>query len=131
MDRAAFLLALAFVLAAPAAHAEVFRCTSGSGSVTYQEIPCGGGERLQIVDLPASYPAPNTAERDRLFQREAALDQRLEARRERDAREAVARMSQPIVQAAPQEPQYAWFFPPALRLRHHPRAGPRIAPFVR
>jgi hypothetical protein len=36
-------------------------------------------------------PAPNTAERDRLLQREADLDKRLEARRDRELLEAQMR----------------------------------------
>ena len=137
MDRAptSFCIALLSGVAAFAsgAHAEVFRCTSASGAVSYQELPCGAGETLRVVDVPAAYPAPNTAERDRLFQREAALDQRLEAQRERESREAIVRMSQPVPpQAEPQEPQFAWIYPPVMR-PHFGRMGPRprIAPFMR
>ena len=41
--------------------------------------------------IPVEYPAPNVEERNRLFQREAELYKRLEARREREVQEAVLR----------------------------------------
>jgi hypothetical protein len=131
---APFRIALACGLAAAAAvaHAEVFRCTSAAGAVTYQEVPCAAGQAVRIVDLPERYPAANLAERERLFQREAALDRRLEAERERRNREAIARTSQPApAEAQAPDPQVVLFVP---RLRHarasriHPRLHP---PFFR
>jgi hypothetical protein len=46
---------------------------------------------LAKIDIPTSYPAPNTAERDRLWQREAEHYKRLEARRNRELVEAQMR----------------------------------------
>lgn len=76
-------------LAALPAAAEIYRCSDG-GRVTYQEIPCvtAAGE---LTAIPTSFPPPNAAERDRLFEREAALYRRLEARRERELKEAMLR----------------------------------------
>jgi len=125
---------LAIALLAGAAHAEVFRCTSSSGSVSYQEMPCGADETLRVVNVPSAYPAPNVAERDRLFQREAALDQRLEMERERLSREAIVRMTQPEPQVQPpMDPQYAWLFPPVMNrsFRQRPGPHPRPQPFMR
>ena len=114
---------------APAVHAEVFRCTSAAGAVTYQEIPCAAGESLGIVDVPESYPAANVAERDRLFQREAALDQRLEAERERRSRETIARISQPApAEAQAPEPQVVLFVPPQARHLRPSRIHLRLRP---
>jgi hypothetical protein len=111
-------LACGMTALAAAAHAEVFRCTSTAGAVTYQEIPCAAGEARRIVDVPEAYPAANVAERDRLFQREAALDRRLEAERERRSRETIARISQPVpADAQAPEPQVVLFVPEARRLR--------------
>lgn len=129
-------IALACGLAAfaGAAHADVFRCTSPAGAVTYQEVPCAADQAVKIVDVPERYPAANVAERDRLFQREAALDRRLEAERERESREAIARMSRPAPVAAQEaEPQVALFLPtpprPSRRARvHHLHLRP---PFFR
>ena len=112
-------LACAATALAAAAHADVFRCTSPVGAVTYQEIPCAANQAARIVDVPETYPAANVAERDRLFQREAALDRRLEAERERLSRETIARISQPgPAEAQPPEPQVALFVPAQAR---HPR----------
>ena len=120
MDRRPFPLRIAFACGlaavAGAAHAEVFRCTSPAGAVTYQEAPCAADQAARIVEVPESYPAANLAERDRLFQREAALDRRLEAERERRNREAIARISQPApVEAQAPEPQVVLFVPAHLR----------------
>ena len=43
------------------------------------------------VDIPSSFPDANALERERLFQREAALDARLLKRAEIDAAERIAR----------------------------------------
>ena len=83
------LLFVACAALATSAGAEIYRCAAG-GTVTYQEIPCADGA-LARIDIPTSYPAPNTAERDRLLQREAELYKRLEARRNRELVEAQMR----------------------------------------
>jgi hypothetical protein len=123
-------LALAAILAfAAPARAEIFRCTSAAGSVTYQEIACAEGERLRRVDVPASYPEVDSAERERLFRREAELDRRLEARRERESREAIARISRPpAVEAQPPDPQVVLFVPTFPRSPRHSHAHARFRP---
>ena len=116
--RSSLRIALACGMAAlaGAAHAEVFRCTSATGAVSYQEMPCPADQSVRRVDVPESYPAADVAERDRLFQREAALDRRLEAARERRSRETIARISQPVAVEAPApEPQVVLFVPAHLR----------------
>ena len=82
-------LVVAFFLPAPAA-AEIVRCAGVDGRVTYQQIPCESGSEAR-VGIPNNYPAPNSAERDRLLAREAALDRRLEAERERWQQDAALR----------------------------------------
>jgi len=84
----ALLLGLGF---AAGATAEIFRCSASDGHVTYQEIPCPASSREKLAAIPTDFPAPNTVERDRLLAREAALDRRLEARRDRETQEAIAR----------------------------------------
>jgi hypothetical protein len=96
----AMLIAAAALLATPAG-AAIFRCTAADGSVSYQEMECGAAEKSRVMDLPAQYPSADPTERQRLFEREAALDRRLEAQRERDSREAVARSMQPPEQPIP------------------------------
>jgi hypothetical protein len=67
---------------------------------------------VTVLDLPASFPPVDGEARQRLFEREAALDRRLEAQRERDTREAVARaMQPPPPQIIPEEPQLIWALP--------------------
>lgn len=120
MDRRPFAFRIALACGvtalAGAAQAEVFRCTSAAGAVTYQEVPCAADQAARIVDLPERYPAADGAERDRLFQREAALDRRLEAERERLTRETIARISRPpAAEAQAPEPQVVLFVPAHLR----------------
>lgn len=87
--RKLFLLA---ALALPAvAGAEIVRCAGADGRVTYQQLPCGGDMTEQRVGIPTEYPAPNHAERDKLLAREAALDRRLEAERDRWQHDAALR----------------------------------------
>jgi len=105
----------AVALPAPAA---ILRCTSARGAVTYQESPCPPSEAARVVHVPASFPAIDPRERERLFEREAALDRRLEARRERESREAIARAAQEAAapKAQPEPPaQVIWIGPPILR----------------
>src|SRR5436190_24377027 len=73
------------------AAAEIVRCAEPDGRVTYQEIPCSASSAESRPAIPTAFPAPNIAERDRLFAREAALDRRLEARRDRETQEAALR----------------------------------------
>jgi hypothetical protein len=110
---------------AAAASAEIFRCTAPDGAVTYQQIPCPSASSERPVDVPASYPGFDPAERERLFDREAALDRRLEARRERESREAIAAQASRAQQAKAQASEPAYFLAgpiaPILRLPHGPR----------
>ncbi|HUQ27347.1 MAG TPA: DUF4124 domain-containing protein [Usitatibacter sp.] len=83
-------VAALFALALPA-HAEIFRCTAASGSVTYQEIPCPSSGFGGATGIPDVYPEINRLERDRLLQREAALQARMLKRAEIDSAERIAR----------------------------------------
>jgi hypothetical protein len=78
------------LLALPAA-AEIFRCTSERGAITYQEIPCPAAAQAATLDIPSQFPEVNRAERERLLAREAALEARLLKRAEIDAAERIAR----------------------------------------
>lgn len=108
--RVLVLLAASFV--SGAALADVFRCTERGGRVTYQEIPCPTDNAERVIALPEQFPEVNREARERLFQREAALEARqLErekmdtalriAREERLAREAESRAQQPVPDVAP------------------------------
>jgi hypothetical protein len=128
-SKASLLLAGLALCALPAT-AEIYRCTAKGGAVTYQQIPCPGSENGTVLDVPASYPAADAQERERLFQREAALDRRLEAERERLSRESIARALQPPLPPTvePAEPQVIWPIAPLFRAHRtfpHPRMGPR------
>jgi hypothetical protein len=86
--RSLLVLALGF-LALEAGSSEVYRCSTASG-VEYQALPCDAGASERAVRIQ-EFPPANTAERDRLLQREAALDARLLKRAEIDAAERMAR----------------------------------------
>lgn len=105
-SRLAGLAALAAALAMPAG-AEIFRCTSPRGDVSYQQAACPAMSASRVVDVPSSYPNADPMQRQQLFEREAALDRRLEARRERETREAIARDAQAAAEAAAQSQQQA------------------------
>ena len=83
--------ALALLLALPLSlhAAQIYRC-SGAGGVAYQETPCEAATAQQAWAVP-EFPAVNTAERERILQREAALEARLLKRAEIDAAERIAR----------------------------------------
>jgi hypothetical protein len=72
------------------AASEIYRCKSPAGAVTYQQQPCADANEGGAVGIATSYP-DHTAERDRLMQREAAMDARLLKRLEIDAAERIAR----------------------------------------
>lgn len=76
-------------LAADAA-AEIYRCKPEGGTVSYQQQPCASPGDGDTVGIATVYP-DHTAERDRLMQREAAMDARLLKRLEIDAAERIAR----------------------------------------
>jgi len=87
----ALLAAAMLGLAANAVAAnEIYRCRASGGSVTYQQEPCPVASEAEAVNIPTSYP-DHTAERERLMQREAAMDARLLKRLEIEAAERIAR----------------------------------------
>jgi hypothetical protein len=81
---------LAAALVLPA-HAEIFRCTATGGAVTYQELPCAEAEKARTMNIPASFPEVNSSERNRLLQREAALESRMLERERIESAERIAR----------------------------------------
>ncbi len=128
------------VLACPA-RADIYRCTDASGAVTYQQSACDAPDAKRL-DIAESYPPVASGERERLLAREAALDRRLEARRERESREALARAAlqaavAPVPEAAAPEPGIGWVLTPAFPAHRHflghrghgPRAGRSHRPF--
>jgi len=109
--------AAALSVGAPA-NAAVFRCTAADGGITYQDAPCAGADAAQATDIPTQFPPVNEAERARILQREAELEARLEARRERESREASLRSVAAPAPVAPREPYvegYPLYFPLALQ----------------
>ena len=121
MKRAAAIAGGGLALAAGAAGAAVFRCTDADGRVTYQDSECAGAANGHATSIPTDFPPPNTAERELILKREAELEQRLEARRERESREAMLRLaSTPPPQP---EPQYTEVYPV-----YYPVLGPRPMP---
>lgn len=116
--------ALGVLLAATTAQATVFRCTEADGGITYQDRACRDGATNGATDIPTQFPPPNEAERARLLEREALLEQRLEQRRERESREARLRSVAAPAPAAPDAyvEGYPLYFPLVLRrplLRPH------------
>ena len=72
--------------------AGIYRCTSPSGGITYQETACDGVQSGgPATNIPTSFPAVNTAERDRLLHQVALLEERELRRYEIDSRERIAR----------------------------------------
>jgi hypothetical protein len=85
------LLAVIALLAGPLAVAgPAYRCTAPGGAVSFQDQPCANARDEQAIEL-AGYPPVNAAERDRLLQRESALDARMLKRAEMDSAERIAR----------------------------------------
>ena len=118
-----------------AAAGNIVRCVAKGGSVTYQEAPCPEASSEKSIGIPTDYPAPNFTERDRLLAREAALDKRLEARREREVQELAVREARAAVEAeleiarlaaAQQQPQYLLAYP--YWRPQHPRPHPHRSP---
>jgi Domain of unknown function (DUF4124) len=130
------MLGAALLLLAANANAstEIFRCTAPDGSVTYQQVPCPTAASGGAVDIPSSFPEANALERERLFQREAALDARLLKRAEIDAAERIARedrlarereaqAERDRVQNAQNAPAYV-VVARSLRMQRHPPRRP-------
>lgn len=93
MSAREFLLLSWLLFAWPDANAtsEIYRCIAYGGTVTYQQFPCPPASGEGTIALPSSYPEINRVERERLLQREAALDARLLKRLELEAAERIAR----------------------------------------
>jgi pyocin large subunit-like protein len=77
------------LLALDAGAANIYRCTTAKG-VAYQEQPCEAEAREASVGV-GEFPPANTAERNRLLEREAALDARMIKRAELDTAERIAK----------------------------------------
>jgi hypothetical protein len=125
----------AALAAAPAFAADdIYRCVGADGAVAYQQMPCeaAGG----VARVPTSFPPVNAAERDRLFEREAAMYQRLEAQRERQLAETLERNSrQGAIEkarieaaAAAEAPLYVVGYPRYGRGWYGNRVPPRVNP---
>jgi hypothetical protein len=139
---AARLLPVLALALASAAHAgEIVRCKVAGGGVTYQHGPCAGPAEESRLRIATDFPEPNKAESQRIFDREAALDRRLEARRDRELQEQQMREARAereaererlALLAAQQAPQYAIAYPlwrgrdgyagPARPVQHLPRS---------
>jgi hypothetical protein len=112
---------IALALLCGAAHAnEIVRCKVPGGGVTYQHGPCMGAAEESRPRIASDFPEPNKAESQRIFEREAALDKRLEARRDRELQEQQMREARAEREeerrraeliAAQQAPQYAIAYP--------------------
>ena len=132
MKMRASICGVVLLFTAGGAGAEIYRC-SAAGSVTYQEVPCPAAAAGGSVAIPTSFPDANTAERDRILQREAALDARLLKRAEIDASERIARDDriarertlQALLERERAEPSPV--FVVARPLRHNPRRAWPIA----
>jgi uncharacterized protein DUF4124 len=134
---AALLLALPPCVAA----GEIVRCVE-AGQVTYQDAPCGVSSVGRPAGIASEYPPPNVAERNRLFEREAAMYRRLEARRDRELQEEALRTARESVELErarlaaleAQPPQYLVAYPPRVWARSarqsHPAHRPVIGPGV-
>jgi hypothetical protein len=118
------LLVAAALACTSAAANDIVRCKDAGGAVTYQPAPCPDRTEQSRPQIPASYPEPNRAESQRIFEREAALDRRLEARRDRELHEQQMREARAereaererlATLAAQQQPQYVVAYPLASR----------------
>ena len=114
------LLGLALAAGTGAWANEIVRCRVPGGGVTYQHGPCPESAQESITRIATAYPEPNRAETQRIFEREAALDKRLEARRDREMQEQQMREARAEREeerrraeliAAQQQQQYAIAYP--------------------
>ena len=133
--RVVLLVAATLAIPAPAL-ADVFRCTAPGGGVTYQQIPCPTDNAERVVPLPDQFPEINREARERLFQREAALEARLLEREKMDTALRIAREDRLAREAEARRQQVAdntpYYFPvqpfplrPMFRIRPHPQFHPR------
>lgn len=115
---------------------DIVRCKDARGGVTYQPAPCPDRTEESRPQIATSYPEPNRAESQRIFDREAALDKRLEARRDRELQEQQMREARAereaererrAVLAAQQQPYVYSSYPawPVYPVRRAPLAVPR------
>ncbi len=128
------LAALLMFAATEASAAEIFRCSTPSGSIAYQQFPCAPDNDAGTLDVPSAYPDVDVAARERLLQRAAAADQRLEAQRDRLSREEMTRVvaraqveaaqAAAAAAAADQAGGGPVFITRVARYRHQPR--PRL-----
>lgn len=56
MIRGALLLLLLLLLSLPAAAGTAYQCTDASGRQSFQDHPCGNGQRQQVLQLDDSQP---------------------------------------------------------------------------
>ena len=119
------VLAVGWALNAPAT--EIFRCSTAKGGVAYQEFPCAPDAQAASFQVPSAYPEVNAAAREQLLRREAALDRRLEAARERLSREEMTRTAA-RAQAPANEPAYVIAWP--ARIPHAMGPVRRVRPGV-
>lgn len=133
----ALIVAVAGAGADDAAARDILRCVDGRGGVTYQEVACPNQTTTERSGIPTEFPEPNLLERDRLFAREAALDRRLERRRDREVQEAQMREARAernaerdrlaaLIAAQQSQPQYVIVFP-MVGSRHWAPGHRRIA----
>jgi len=99
----------------------IIRCVAADGAVTYQQVACPEAAREQATNIPNEYPPVNTAERDRIFAREADMYRRLEAERDRLAQQALVRAARADAREveAPAEPYYVGYPLRPVRPVHH------------
>jgi hypothetical protein len=132
--------ALSFAAEAVLAN-DIVRCKDARGAITYQPAPCPDRTEESRPRIASDFPAPNAAESKRIFEREAALDKRLEARRDRELVEQQMREARAereaererlALLAAQAQPQYAiaygWsrgWYGPARPVTHLPQYGPQ------
>jgi hypothetical protein len=139
MRARAAALALALATASAASAGAVYRCTDARGAVTYQDAPCPRSQPGEALDIPGDFPPPNQAEHARILEREAMLERRLEARREREARDEAMRLAAtpppavpaPAPEAEPAYPLYIPLVPAHVRRVHghrHHGVPPRMLP---
>jgi hypothetical protein len=87
--RLVFILAIVSITAFEVDAASIYRCATPKG-IAYQELPCEAGAAEKSMPAP-DFPPVNDTERNRLLDREAALDARMVKRAEIDASERIAR----------------------------------------
>jgi hypothetical protein len=125
------LIAAAWLAVPASAAGEIVRCVDAAGRVTYQQVACPESSQPERTAIPTEFPAPNTVERERLFEREAALHKRLEARRDRELQESQMREARAereaererlaAMIAAQSQPQYFVLYAPQAGRFHPPR----------